>query len=160
MEWRISAAELRDRFNQNTRTGNASGKTQESVAKTETASTNAAAPSTSGMSAMDTARASTRSVSLESTTSAKLTPSHSNGFTVWTESPIGYAERGCPKITDAEKLALGPQLAKLEALATGRNETIEQTIGSIVAFFVNVDSPWLEASLGDVLRHYLDNFIL
>lgn len=159
--WSISAAELTKRFSQLTKRGNASGKTtREADASTVTESTSVAAPSTSDTSAMDTARAATRSVNLESTISAKLTPPLSSGSTVWSVSPSGYVEQGCPKITDADLLSLGPRALKLQEIAEGRGEPLEGIVRNIVMFYVNFDSPWLNASLGDLVTNYLENQVL
>ncbi len=161
MAWPISVADLKDRWRRHTKTGSVNGRTStEPDALPETASTNEVARSTSGTSVMDTARAAVRSVNLESTISAKLTPQVSNGSTVWMENPIGYVETGSRKITDADLLSLGPCRVKLERIAEGRGETVEQTVAAIVTFFVNMDSPWLGAPLGDLLQYYLDNFVL
>lgn len=159
--WHISGAELTERFQQRTKPGSANGKTTKAPsAPPATASISEPVPSTSATSVMDTARAATRSVNLESSISAKLTPPVSNGFTVWSENPIGYADRGCPKITDADLLSLGPKALKLQEIAVGRNEPIEETVRSIIAFYVNVESPWLSGNLGDLLLNYLENQVI
>ena len=98
----------------------------------------------------------------KSFTSVNSTPIVSAGSTVWTLSPIGYVECGCPPITEEDRQELSKvTLDRLLHVAAGRGETLEQVVEGIIQFFSDTDSrDLLEGDLREALSFYAANYVI
>jgi hypothetical protein len=100
-----------------------------------------------------------------SSTPAVSTPSGSGVSMVWTETPLGYVERGLSQsIAGPNSPALAglpPNVrSSLERLATGRHEPIGAVIHEIAEFFIEAEDERCEGPLIEALTFYLENYLL
>jgi hypothetical protein len=90
------------------------------------------------------------------------TPSSGSAATDWTQSPIGYVERGYgpdSPIPDLSTLAPATR-SLLLALATGNNEPVPVMIGRICEFLIEVEDDRAEGRLDDAITFYFTaNFV-
>ena len=77
-------------------------------------------------------------------------------------SPVGYVSQAISEnmIGLAGLAALpSPLRASLLALATGRNEPVEQTVWDICQFFVEEEDERAEGTVFEAVRFYLTNYV-
>jgi hypothetical protein len=136
--------------------GSARGKT----ARRPAPSTKERDPSTSSMTVtdMDSPVVLTNRPTLS--TSATNTLPSSDDSTVWTLSPSGYVESGCPAITESDWKLINPnRREQLETLAEARGESPNDLIREIVVSLYEDEAPIIEAPLLDAIDFYFDNYL-
>ena len=81
---------------------------------------------------------------------------------VWSMSPIGYVSQAISEnMIGPDGLAElpSPLRASLLALATGRNEPVEQTVWDICQYFVEEEDARAEGTVLDVVTFYVENYV-